>query len=190
MRCLFSQSDWLRFANPSEPQIKPPAPEELASFGQVGQTPGLQPDPPVGFGRASGPPVVPSLSRTPAQVKEQRPVTENWLRLVKTHPWGRLLAHQSSQVWPRRLAVYPAPVSKKLASFRQLPQETLQTKSRIDSYTELASFGGIGARQSAGRPTGASAADQGVRPPKTYACTTASGAVLFSPCSHSWKRSR
>src|ERR1035438_9780053 len=61
---------------------------------------------------------------------------------------------------------------------------------RIDSYTELASFGSIGVRQNVGRPTGASAADPGVHPPRTYVCATASGAVLFSPCSHSWKRSR
>lgn len=65
-----------------KPQIKPAASEELASIGQVGQTPGLQPDPPVGFGRASGPPVVPSPSRAPAQVKAEQPATENWLRLV------------------------------------------------------------------------------------------------------------
>src|ERR1017187_10517901 len=45
------------------------------------------------------------------------------------------------------------------------PYTTLfRSQCRIDGYTKLASFGSIGVRQSAGRPTGASAADQGGPP--------------------------
>ena len=124
MRRLFSQSDWLRFAK---------AANQTGSFRGIGfvwssgADPRSSTRPPGRVWPRQRPACRSVIQPHPAQVKEQQPVTENWLRSVKTPPWGKLQSYQSSRVWLRRPAAQVAPFSKKLASFRQLPEETLQT---------------------------------------------------------------
>jgi hypothetical protein len=113
-----------------------PLTTQLASFRQWGRPPGLQPDPLVGFGRASGLPTVrprsqppelgfvsPTVSGLRPKPQGQPPLTGNWLRLVKSRPVGQASrpVHPNSSLAasPSRLRFRPPGTLPELASFCQ-----------------------------------------------------------------------
>ena len=190
MRRLFSQSDWLRFAK---------AANQTGSFRGIGfvWSSGADPRsatrPPVGFGRASGPPAAPSFSRTPRKSKSNSQLQKIGFVWSK-HPRGEssspMNPHESgcagrppkSLPFPRNWLRF---VNYLRRPFRPMQNRQLHKIGFVWQHWCPAkrgqADGGVG-RGPGGPP--------GVRPPRTYVCATASGAVLFSPCSHSWKRSR